>query len=132
MRTARFRLAFGLAIAGCDGNSGPSGALCTAPVAVSVAGGLSPQITWTPACLVQQVLVLESIPPSVGGPQPRWAVQQVSGGIASPVHYGQVPSGAQVTLAAEALMSGRSYVVQLSMTELVGSSSIVGEVGFNR
>jgi hypothetical protein len=105
--------------------------LCTTPVAVTVAGGLSPQITWTPASLVQ-VLVLESIPPSVGGSQPRWAVQKVSGGIASPIRYGQVPSGAQVTLAAEPLMSERSYVVQLSMTELVGNSSIVGEVGSTR
>jgi hypothetical protein len=130
MRNAQL-VVLGLAMA-CDGNSGPSGALCTAPVEVSVTTGSSAQIAWTPACRVQQVLVFESIQPSVGGPQLRWGVQTASGGIASPLRYGQVPAGAQVILAAEPLVSGHHYAVQLSMTELVGNSTVVGEGGFVR
>ena len=131
MRSAQLVVVFDLAMA-CDGNSGPSGALCTAPVEVSVATGSSSQITWTPGCLVQQLLVFESIPPSVGGPQLRWGVHTPSGGIASPLRYGQVPSGAQVILAAEPLVGGHAYTVQLSMIELVGNSTVVGEGGFVR
>jgi len=133
MRSARLGIAFGLtALVNCAGSSPPSSALCSTPVEVSVAGSSFPQITWTPVCLVQQVLVLESIPPSLGGPRPRWAVARATGGIAPPLRYGQVPPGAQVTLAAEPLISGHHYVVQVSMTEIVGNSTIVGEGGFTR
>jgi hypothetical protein len=132
MRGPRLSIAFGLAIAASDRNSSPSSALYTTPVEVSVATGSSTQITWTPACLVQQVLVFESIPPSLGGPQLRWGVHRASGGIASPLRYGQVPAGAQEILAAQPLVSGHSYLVQVSMTELVGNSTVVGEGGFVR
>jgi hypothetical protein len=131
MRSPRLIVVCVLAMA-CDGSSGPSDTLCTAPVQVSVAPGSATQITWTPACRVQQVLVFESLPPSVGGPQLRWGVHMASAGIAPPLRYGQVPAGAQVILAAAPLVSGHPYSVQLSMDELVGNTTIVGEAGFVR
>jgi hypothetical protein len=132
MRSARLGIALALVtLGGCDGSSGPSSALCSTAVEVSVTVAASPEITWTPACLVQQVEVVESVVPSVGGSQPRWALEKATG-IAAPLRYARVPAGARVLLAAEPLVSGHHYVVQLSMAEIVGNSSIVGEGGFTR
>jgi hypothetical protein len=114
----------------CDGQAGTPGKDLQAGQQIAI--GSSTQITWTPACLVQQVLVFENFPPSVGGPQLRWGVRTPSGGMASPIRYGEVPSGAQVILAAEPLVSGHPYLVELSMSELVGNSNIVGQRGFVR
>ena len=48
------------------------------------------------------------------------------------MRYGQALNGAQVVLPAEPLASGASYIVDVSMVELVGSSTIVGEQSFVR
>jgi hypothetical protein len=125
-------ISIGLVLSGCDGSPGPSAALCTTLVEVTVAVNATPRISWTPQCLVKQVVVSEAIAPSAGGPQPRWAVRSLGGGMASPVAYGQAPAGAETLLAAEALLPDHQYMVQLGMTEVVGTSSIVGEGAFTR
>lgn len=122
----------GLAVAlgGCDGSSGPS-PLCDAQVAVSVTNGPVPQFAWNRPCLVQGIYVFVASAPSVGGPRLVWGVERAAG-ISPPVRYGQALNGAQVVLPAEPLASGASYIVDVSMVELVGSSTIVGEQSFVR
>ena len=129
--TAWIAINLGLAASACDGSSGPATVLCSTPVEVSVTTAATPRFTWAPQCLVQQVVVLEPIAPSVGGSPERWALQKLSG-IASPLAYGQVPVGAELLLPAEALVPGHHYVVQLGMMEVVGSSNIVAEGAFSR
>ena len=118
------------ALFGCDASNGIS-ALCDTQVAVTVANGTVPQFNWTAPCLVQRVHVYVASAPSVGGPRPIWGIER-AGGIAPPVTYGQTPVGAQVLLPPEPLESGAHYLVEVSMTEFVGNSMIVGEQGFVR
>jgi hypothetical protein len=119
-----------VALLGCDGTSDPS-SLCDTQVTMSVTNGTVPQFAWTESCLVQRVQVLVASAPSVGGPRPIWGIEW-AGGIAAPVRYGEAPFGAQVLLPAEPLISGASYLVEVSMIELVGNSTIVGRQGFVR
>ena len=125
-------LGLGVTLGACDGATGASDVLCTTPVELSVTVGGAPRAAWTPGCLVQQVEVFEAIAPSAGGPQTRWAFVAPRGGFAPPITYGQVPVGADVGLQAVPLVVGHTYLVRLSMTELVGSSSVVGEAAFTR
>jgi hypothetical protein len=121
-------LSLAAALSSCDGGTGTS-ALCDTPVAMSVTSGAVPQFSWDPSCLVEKVYVYEARAPSVGGPRLIWGIDRASG-LAPPIRYGQAPAGVQVILPPEPLVSGRSYLVELGMTEIVGNSSIVGEHGF--
>jgi hypothetical protein len=137
MRCKAVGIALGLAaLPACDESSGPTSALCATQLDVSVTEASSsvlPLISWAPACQVQQIVVLEPMAPSVGGPQVRWAVDKVTGGgMAPPLRYGQTLPGARVLMAAEPLVAGHHYVVQLSMAAVVGTSTMVGEGGFTR
>lgn len=42
-------LSMRLVLGACDGNAGPSAALCSTPIEVSVTLGVAPQTAWTPA-----------------------------------------------------------------------------------
>jgi hypothetical protein len=131
MSLPKMTVILAFALISCDGASGTS-ALCDTSVAVSVASGAAPQFSWTPACLVERLNVFENRAPSVGGPRLIWGIERAAG-LAPPVRYGQTPGGAQVLLPPEPLASGGAqYLVEVSMSEPVGNSTIVGATTFVR
>src|SRR5437899_5619515 len=94
----RWRLAaFVLALATlvhCADLSGSNVVPCTGVVTLTATPALEPSFAWTPNCLVDGLLVEEVLPPSLGGPQPRWFITaRIAGrGAGSPLAYGRVPA----------------------------------------
>ena len=98
-----------LAGAGCgdDDPAGPDGlSRCTGDLVVSVSGGTTPTISWTPACAAYALIVEE-------GASDRWFLRATSAaGIAPGVRYGTVPPGASGDgEPAVPLVAGRTYDV---------------------
>jgi hypothetical protein len=114
-------------LARCTSSSGPNLAPCTGAVTVMPSSGLTPNLVWTPNCLVDQVTVEENIAPSAGGPQPRWIIQSrtTGQGTPSPLRYGDVPASMQEVLSAAALVAGHQYRVSV-----LGGGMVVGTAVF--
>ena len=106
----------GLALA-CGGGTQPV-AECAEPVTVSVTGGTTPTISWTPGCGVGYLAVRRPLPPSLGvlEMEPQWIIRADSRLIGPPVRYGIRPRGTVEVLAPQALTAGRPYDVVVDMT----------------
>jgi hypothetical protein len=103
-----------LALAGCSDSQGPA-VEATCPdhlVTVSVTGPstATPSFTWTPACAVS-VLQVTALDPASGV---AWVISgRQQNIIPSNVGYGQVPFGAQESVAPTVLVAGASYEVHV-------------------
>ncbi|PYP52452.1 MAG: hypothetical protein DMD45_04340 [Gemmatimonadetes bacterium] len=115
------------ALARCTDTTGPSLGPCSGSVTVTATASLSPTLSWTPNCLIDQLVIDEPLPPSVGGVHAVWAIsaRTPGEGAAAPLRYGTVPASMQESVAAEPLIMGHSYRIRIS-----GSGAPVGEVPF--
>jgi hypothetical protein len=118
-------LSLGLALCAlvrCTDNTGPGLSACDGPVAVTATASLSPTLSWTPNCLIDQLVIEEPLPPSVGGFHFVWIIRARTQGLGAgaPIHYGSVPPSMQEAVAAAPLVMGHSYRIQVA----VGSEAI--------
>ena len=114
-------LAFALApLVRCTNLNAPKPLPCPRVVTLTATPGLEPRFAWTPNCLVDGVLVEEVLPPSAGGPQPRWfIIARIAGqGTGSPVQYGQVPASMAERYKAVTLATGHRYSVRLNVDSI--------------
>jgi hypothetical protein len=102
-----------LALASCGG-SDPAApeppALCTAATTLSVGPGASPEIRWSPDCVVTSVAVMES-----GAAVMRWVIRVPDTTLRSPQRYGVAPPGGTVFGPGTPLVSGQRYLVLLGL-----------------
>ncbi len=129
MRSCRY-LGLGLtfcALTQCTDATGPSLGACNGPVTVTATVSLSPTLAWTPNCLVDQLLIEEPLPPSVGGTQVVWIIsaRTAGRGAGAPIYYGRVPASMQEVVAAQSLAMGHSYRIRLS-----AGNAAIGEIPF--
>jgi hypothetical protein len=93
----------------CGGTTEPLAA-CSGAVTVTVTGGTTPTIGWTPECGADFLMVAEPLPPSVGfAVEPRWVIGADARLIEPSVRYGRTPNGVQELLVAHQLEVGRTY-----------------------
>lgn len=123
-------LVLGLALGAltrCTDSTAPNLSACSGPVTVTATASLSPTLSWTPNCLIDQLVIEEPLPPSVGGVHFVWVISaRTQGqGAASPLRYGRVPASMQEVIAAEPLVMGRSYRIRVS-----AGGAAVGEIPF--
>ena len=123
-------LVFGLALGAltrCADLTAPNLSPCSGRVTVTATASLSPTLSWTPNCLVDQLVMEEALPPSVGGVHVVWLISaRAQGqGAASPLGYGRVPASMREATAAEPLVMGHSYRIRVS-----AGSAAVGEIPF--
>jgi hypothetical protein len=99
--------AAGIACSSEPTSSGGALAACSGAVAVSVASGAQPTVTWTPAC---KLFFLNVEPVNSGADQ--WSViTDSANAIAPPVKYGVTPPGAVQLTAPASLLVGQAYNV---------------------
>ena len=123
------------ALVGCGDNpTEPTvPALCEegATVAITVGPGVTPRFEWSPACRVTflEVQTTETNPSAwtvFAGPfGPPGAI-----GIVPPVTYGTVPPGAIDFADAESLETGTTYVLVLSVIDILAGEYEVGRREF--
>ena len=115
------------ALTRCTDSSGPNLGPCSGPVAVTATASLSPTLSWTPNCLVDQLIVEESLPPSVGGVHTVWFIsaRTLGEGAAAPLRYGRVPASMQDVVAAQPLAMGHSYRIRVAT-----GGAAIGEIAF--
>ena len=108
----RIALLIGIALAACNGGVAEP-ASCTGPVTIQVSAGAVPLVTWSPACGVTTLVVVD---PSSQFTPPLWTLTMVTRDIVPPVRFGSQPDGVlNFTLApAESLTIGNSYTVYLT------------------
>lgn len=96
---------------------------CTSPISLTVSSDTPPQFTWTAACAVARVVVFE--PPTLDATSVMWDVRSAPPRILSPVQYGVRPLGSTEEHAAEALVAGETYRVQIfsDVQIMIGSAS---------
>jgi hypothetical protein len=112
-RTVVLFCVLALGILGCGSTATEALPPCTSPVTVSIGAGSTPQISWSPACAVAQLIVFT--PPSLGGgPTNLWLIKSPTMNIQPPVQFGSTPAGAQEVIAAQPLDPQRSINVVLS------------------
>ena len=111
----------------CTNSTGPKLSPCSGTVTVTVTASLSPTVSWTPNCLIDQLVIEESLPPSVGGLHSVWVItaRTPGRGAAAPVRYGRVPASMEELVAAEPLVMGRSYRIRVA-----ASGAALGEIPF--
>jgi hypothetical protein len=109
----------------CGGGSTEPPAACTGPVTVSVSGGTTPTISWTPDCGLGYLTVHRPLPPSLGfvGVEPLWTIRADGPLIGPSVRYGVRPRAATEVVAPRQLVAGQSYsvVVDFSGQGVLGS-----------
>jgi len=109
---------------GCSDSSGTEALeICTNPVTLTVGAGTTPKISWSPACLANQVVINEQ------GGGPAWAMFFVvdSNPLRPPVHYGVVQAGALGTPTSPApLTAGTTYNVNLFVDPVGGPAELIG------
>ena len=113
------------AVAGCTDSTGlPPG--CTGAVTVAVGAGTAPDISWAPACLINEVWVHTTNNITM------WRI----GGAGTPeiiapsVRYGVTPSGVPPQTATP-LQPGKTYTVELySIDTINGGQSLQGTLDF--
>ncbi|MDQ3996155.1 MAG: hypothetical protein M3303_03970 [Gemmatimonadota bacterium] len=94
----------------CGGGTTEPLAACSGAVTVTVTGGTTPTIGWTPECGADFLMVAEPLPPSVGfAEEPRWVIGADARLIEPSVRYGRTPNGVQELLVAHQLEVGRTY-----------------------
>jgi hypothetical protein len=100
-----------------SGTTEPPLPVCSGQVTLGFSAGPTPTISWTPVCGVEDLVVLEPLPPSLGLAQPteRWSIHAGRRLIEPPVRYGQAPRGTVVDVAAAALEAGKPYGVGVSV-----------------
>lgn len=93
------------------------------PISLTVSSGTPPQFTWTAACAVARVVVLE--PPALDLTSIVWDVHSAPPRILSPVRYGVRPSGSTEEHPPEALRAGETYQVRVYSDAqiVIGSAS---------
>jgi hypothetical protein len=100
---------------------------CATAVVITVGPGLTPEISWTPACLVHWLLIEPS-----GSSADNWGVVGGSpNSLGPPVTYGTVPSGAMEFQSPDPLIAGTQYDVYVTRwigpnaddVELIGTQS---------
>lgn len=129
---ARFALVTGLGwVIACSDNTGTeSDRACSAPVRVQATRSVTPVVSWSPPCLVNQVVIHE------GGPNYSlgWASffsRPPSNSMLPPIEYGVSPAGAsQLPDNPVPLTAGTEYIVELFVSDsasvvFVGSDTIV-------
>ena len=115
------------ALARCTDATGLSLGLCSGTVAVTATASLSPTVSWTPNCLIDQLVIEEPLPPSVGGVHSVWVItaRTPGQGQAAPIRYGSVPASMEELVASEPLVMGHSYRIRVS-----ASGAALGEIPF--
>ena len=114
----------------CSGDLGL--APCTGEVAVSVSSGVTPTISWSPACGAMGMQVLSA----AQGGAAIWYIATSDGTnrMGSPVTYGRTPANATVLVAPQRLVVGQSYLAVILRADDPGagqtSISGTGSVSF--
>ncbi len=107
-----------LVLAACSEAAAPL-PICPDSVSVAVTPGLTPQFSWTPACLLAEVQVADSATLNL-----LWDVGQYrlpdDNRIAPPVTYGVAPAAARVQVAPATLASGHAYLVGIFRYDPLG------------
>src|SRR5690242_19125034 len=120
-RAVAVKSALAIMLTGCTAGhhsvAGPlsrcSGPL-SAPLKVTVTSGTSPSVSWTPACAVNHLNVLEVLDArdanstgtrDSGG----WGISSPDGFFGPPVHFGELPRGAVIQGGPSPLQPGRVY-----------------------
>lgn len=116
-------LALVAVLSACDDDAFEPPRECTGPISVTVSSGTPPQFTWTAACAVARVVVLE--PPSLDLTPIAWDVRSAPSRILSPVRYGVRPTGATEEQPPEELRAGETYQVRVYSDAqiVIGSAS---------
>ena len=115
----------------CGDGTGPDPIpVCTSPLLVTATRSVTPVVTWTGGCRVNQVVVHEAAPNFALA----WAAFYAdSNPILPPVQYGVLPSGAeQLPDVPRALQPGTTYIIDVSVADtsngtfvFVGSDTII-------
>jgi hypothetical protein len=107
----------------CDDDAFGPPRECVGPISLTVSSGTPPQFTWTAACAVGRVVVLE--PPSLDLTSIVWDVRSAPPRILSPVRYGVRPTGATEEQPPEELRAGETYQVRVYSDAqiVIGSAS---------
>lgn len=115
------------ALTGCRDANAPNLSPCTGTVTLTATASLSPTMSWTPNCLIDQLVFEEPLPPSVGGVHFVWVISARTQGLGadSPLRYGSVPASMQELIAAEPLVTGHSYRIRI-----FAGGAEVGETSF--
>jgi hypothetical protein len=110
MKVRRAVVVIGLLVtcAGCKDSEGPTDNVvpCTETVAITVSPGTTPTFSWTPLCLIDELL----IEPTASGIGDRWSFE---GSAKPPIQYGELPPGAQLGRSPEPLVQGNQYRIVL-------------------
>ncbi|MDQ4080492.1 MAG: hypothetical protein M3125_07005 [Gemmatimonadota bacterium] len=116
-------LALVAVLSACEGDGFEPPRECMGPISLTVSSGTPPHFTWTAPCAVARVVVFE--PPTLDATSLMWDVRSAPPRILSPVQYGVRPLGSTEEHAAEALVAGETYQVQVysDVQIMIGSAS---------
>ena len=117
---------------GCGGSDdGPTGPApeCDAPVSLSVGGGLTPVISWSPACTITQVVVN-----ATASGDTVWFLVPIAPGqqLEGPVTYGSSTFSHRPLpgYGPDPLVAGEQYRVRLRQSEAPDGEEVVGDRTF--
>ena len=106
-------MALGAVALGCTNHdaTAPRGpALCTRETVLSIGPGTSPEIRWSPDCVVTSVAVMEPAASTM-----RWVIRVPDTTLHSPQRYDVTPSGGTRFGPGGPLVAGQRYLVLLGM-----------------
>jgi hypothetical protein len=109
----------------CDGASTVSPPGCEQNVEVAVTPETTPLFSWAPPCGISGLSV-ETVPSSTSvSPELVWAFFVSESQPVGPwIRYGQAPTGANVSVAPQSLVTGATYRVRVVQT--LGGDVVVG------
>lgn len=124
--------------AGCGGETGTNpplsgpgpdpvdSTICAGPVVITVSSGTAPTFSWSPACKIGRLIVMDGL-------LETWGTETLGENIyASPIVYDVPPPGAVEPEPAVPLITGRTYTVSVYSWFSVSPESLVfrGEQNF--
>ena len=111
----------------CTDSMGPNLNSCGETVTLTATSSLSPTLSWNPNCLIDELVVEQPLPPSVGGVHVLWLINaRTQGeGAGAPIRYGTVPASMHESSAAKPLVMGHAYRIRIST-----NGTVVGEIPF--
>lgn len=119
-------------VAGCEATRETDGlALCPDAVTITVGAGLTPTLSWRPACRISELIVDPN-----SDVVDSWVIRTVgdTNGLQPPIQYGRTPVGAVTLVGPIALQAATTYRVRVLRASGDTSSPfiVVGATFFQR